>query len=81
MGRMPQLLGEPAPRLLDVSRLVDRHQLSLGFCRIENRNPGPCIPPNPLSVPPNAALSGNLRPGGIASEESTFACVNSNSVL
>jgi hypothetical protein len=30
VGRMPQLLGEPAPRLRDVRGLIDRHHLSLG---------------------------------------------------
>jgi hypothetical protein len=30
MRRVPQFFGEPAPRLIDVRGLIDRHHLSLG---------------------------------------------------
>src|SRR5258708_35302322 len=39
MSGMPQLLGEPAPRLLDVRGLIDRHRFSAKTYPVENRNP------------------------------------------
>jgi hypothetical protein len=65
MGGMPQLLGEPAPRLLDISGLIDRHHFSVGIRRIENRNPDSAIPPNPLSTDLSTVLAPAPRLRGL----------------
>jgi hypothetical protein len=77
---MPQLLGEPATRLLDVIGLVDWRHFSARTYPAENRDPNPAFRRS-RSTPPNAALSGHLRPAALVSEESAFPCVKSNSML
>jgi hypothetical protein len=68
MGRMPQFLREPAPRLLDVSTLIDRHRFSVGICRSKSEA-GPCIPPNPLSTDLSIVLAPAPRLRGLRRQE------------
>ena len=66
MSSMPQLLGEPAPRLLDVRGFIDRHRFSAKTYPVENRNPNPAFrrsrcrllqtPPYPENTTPAARL-------------------------
>jgi hypothetical protein len=59
MSGMPQLLGEPAPRLLDVSGLVDPHWFSAKTHPVEIRNPKPAFFRSPcrfLRMPPRPEI-------------------------